>query len=59
MVLIPQQLKNIPKLTIAQEVERRLEKKNRNQMNNKAMKRPFQQIDREGPVRATGAPMTK
>ena len=60
MLLIPQQLKTYSQvLTIAQKVKQGLKKKNRNQMKNKAMKWPFQQIGRGGPVRIMGAPMTK
>jgi len=55
-----QQLKTCSQvLTIAWEVKRGLEKKNHSQMKNQAMKRPFQQMGRGGPVRATRAPMTK
>jgi len=58
--LIPQQLKTYSQvLTIAREVERGLEKKNLNQMRNQAMKRPFQQLGRGGPVRATKALMIR
>jgi len=48
MLLIPQQLKTYSQvLTIARDVERGLEKKNQNQIQNKPMKRPFQQMDRD------------
>ena len=51
MHLIPQQLKTYSQvLTIAREVERRLEKKNRSPMQNKLMKQPFQQMGRGDPV---------
>ena len=58
--LIPQQLKIYSQvLTISREVERGLEKKNHTQMQNRAMKRSFQQMGRGDPVRPTGAPLSK
>ena len=60
ILLIPQQLKTYSQVfIIAREVEQGLEKKNHSQMKNQALKRPFQQMDRGGPVRATRALMTK
>ena len=60
VLLIPQQLKTCSQvLTIAREVERELEKKNLNQMRNQAMKRPFQQMSRGGPVRTVGGSMAR
>jgi len=48
ILLIPQQLKTYSQvLTIAQKVEQGLEKKNRSQMKNHAMKQPFQQMAEE------------
>ena len=52
IVLIPQQLKTYSLvLTIAKDVERGLEKKNRTQIQNKVAKRPFHQMYRGNPVR--------
>jgi len=60
VLLIPQQLKTYSQvLTVAREVERGLEKKNLDQMRRQAMKRPFQQLGRGGPVRTARAPMVR
>jgi len=60
MLLIPHQLKSYSQiLTIACDVEQGLEKKNRNQLQNKPMKRPFPQVNRENPVRSISAPLAK
>jgi len=60
VLLIPQQLKTYsPVLTIAGKVKRGLEKKNLNQKRNQAMKRPFQQLGRGGPVKATKVPIIR
>jgi len=58
--LIPQQLKTYSQVvTIAQEMERRQEKKNLNPMRNQAMKRPVQQMGRGGLVGAIKAQMAR
>ena len=60
MLLILQQLKTYSQvLTITREVERGLEKKNRSQMQNEHVKRPFSQMNRGNPARAVGAPLAK
>ena len=60
MFLIPQQLKTYSQvLSIAREVERGLEKKNENQVQNKSVKRPFQLMNEEDTVRTTHGPMIK
>ena len=60
VLLIPQQLKTYSQvLTVAREVERGLEKKNLDQRESQAMKRPFQQLGRGGPFRAAKAPMVR
>ena len=52
MYLIPQQLKTYSQvLSIAREVERGLEKKNENQVQNKSVKRPFQLMNEEHTTR--------
>ena len=60
MFLIPQQLKTYSQvLSIAREVERGLEKKNENQVQNKSVKRPFQLISEEDTARTTHGPVIK
>jgi len=60
MFLIPQQLKTYSQvLSIAREVERGLEKKNENQVQNKSVKRPFQLMSEEDTARTTHGPMIK
>ena len=54
MYLIPQQLKTYSQvLSIAREVERGLEKKSENQVQNKSVKRPFQLMNEEDAARTT------
>ena len=60
MYLIPQQLKTYSQvLSIAREVERGLEKKNENQVQNKSVKRPFQLMNEEDAARTTHGPIVK
>jgi len=60
VLLILQQLKTYSQVfTIAWEVDRGLEKKKLNQIRSQAMKRPFQQLGRGGPVRATKVPIIR
>jgi len=60
MLIIPQQLKIYSKiLALTREVEQEVEKKSMIQIQNKATKRPFPQMNRGNPVRPIGAPLTK
>jgi len=60
MLLIHYQLKSYSQvLTIARDLEQGLEKKNRSKLQNKPMKRPFQQVNRGNSVRSIGAPLAK
>jgi len=60
MLLIPQQLKTYSQvLSIAREVERGLEKKSENQVQNKSVKRPFQLMNEEDTARTINGPIVK
>ena len=58
ILLIPEQLKTyLQVLTIACEVERGLENKNRDQEQDMSGKRTFQQMDKEYPMMDRGVPV--
>jgi len=60
ILLIPHQLKTYSQvLSIARDVEQRLEKKKRSELQHKLMKRQFQQVNRRNLVRSIGAPVAK
>ena len=60
MYLIPQQLKTYSQvLSIAREVERGLEKKSENQVQNKSVKRPFQLMNEEDAAWTINGPIVK
>ena len=60
MFLIPQQLKTSSQiLSITREVERGLENKNKNQVQNKPIKRPFQLMNEEHTTRPINGPIVK
>ena len=60
MFLIPQQLKTYSQvLTITREVERGLEKKSKNQVRNKPVKRTFPLMNEEDAARTTNGPIIK
>ena len=58
--LIPQQLKMYSQvLSISREVERGLEKKDKHQIQNMSVKRPFQMMDEEDPTRPSNGPIVR
>ena len=60
MYLIPQQLKTYSQvLSIAREVERGLEKKSENQVQNKPVKRPSQSMNEEHATKPINGPIVK